>query len=58
MPALTDLMGGQIQLFFDAATGLINQGKAGEVRLMGASSDRCLPAVPDVPTFAGRIYRL
>ena len=51
MPALTDLMGGQIQLFFDAATGLITQGKAGKVRLIGVASDRRLPAVPDVPTF-------
>ena len=51
VPALTDLMGGQIQLFFDAATGLINQGKAGKVRLIGVSSDRRLPAVPEVPTF-------
>lgn len=50
-PALTDLLGGQIQLFFDAATGLINPGKAGRVRLIGVSSDRRLPAVPDVPTF-------
>ena len=51
VPALTDLMGGQIQLFFDAGTGLINQGKAGKVGLIGVSSDRRLPAVPDVPTF-------
>ncbi|HSV53314.1 MAG TPA: tripartite tricarboxylate transporter substrate binding protein [Burkholderiaceae bacterium] len=50
-PALTDLLGGQIQLFFDAATGLINPGKQGRVRLIGVSSDRRLPAVPDVPTF-------
>jgi len=51
VPALTDLMGGQIQLFFDAATGLINQGKAGKVRLIGVAGDRRLPAAPDVPTF-------
>ncbi|MES2954443.1 MAG: tripartite tricarboxylate transporter substrate-binding protein, partial [Pseudomonadota bacterium] len=51
VPALTDLIGGQIQLFFDAPTGLINQGKAGKVRLIGVASDRRLPAVPDVPTF-------
>lgn len=51
VPALTDLMGGQIQLFFDAATGLINQRKAGKVRLIGVASDKRLPAVPDVPTF-------
>lgn len=51
VPALTDLMGGQIQLFFDAASGLITQGKAGKVRLIGVASDKRLPAVPDVPTF-------
>ena len=51
VPALTDLMGGQIQLFFDAASGLIAQGKAGRVRLIGVSSDRRLPVVPDVQTF-------
>ncbi len=50
-PALTDLMGGQIQLFFDAASGLINPGKTGKVRLIGVASDRRLPAAPDVPTF-------
>ena len=51
IPALTDLMGGQIQLFFDAATGLINQGKAGKVRLIGVASDRRLPAIPEIPSF-------
>jgi tripartite-type tricarboxylate transporter receptor subunit TctC len=50
-PALTDLLGGQIQLFFDAATGLINPGKQGRVRLIGVASDRRLPAVSEVPTF-------
>ncbi len=58
VPALTDLMGGQIQLFFDAAVGLINQGKQGKVRLIGLSHDKRLPAAPDVstsiePGFAG-----
>ena len=51
VPALTDLVGGQIQLFFDAPTGLINQAKAGKVRLIGVAGDKRLPAVPDVPTF-------
>jgi tripartite-type tricarboxylate transporter receptor subunit TctC len=50
-PALTDLIGGQIQLFFDAASGLIGPGKSGQVRLIGVASDRRLPAAPDVPTF-------
>jgi tripartite-type tricarboxylate transporter receptor subunit TctC len=49
--ALTDLMGGQIQLFFDAASGLINPGKSGKVRLIGVAGEQRLPVLPDVPTF-------
>ena len=50
-PALNDLMGGQIPLFFDAATGLIQPGKAGRVRLIGVAGDKRLAALPDTPTF-------
>ena len=50
-PALTDLMGGHIQLFLDAAVGLIGPGKAGTVRLIGVASETRLAALPDVPTF-------
>ncbi len=50
-PALTDLIGGHIQLFMDAAVGLINPGKAGTVRLIGVASEKRLAALPDVPTF-------
>ena len=50
-PALTDLMGGQVQLFFDAASGLLNPGKTGKVRLIGVASDRRLAAAPDLSTF-------
>ena len=49
--ALTDLMGGQVPLFFDAASGLINPGKTGKVRLIGVASATRLPALPEVPTF-------
>ncbi|MFP5406560.1 MAG: tripartite tricarboxylate transporter substrate-binding protein, partial [Gammaproteobacteria bacterium] len=50
-PALTDLIGGQVELFFDAASGLIQAGKTGRVRLIGVASDKRLPVLPDVPTF-------
>ena len=50
-PALADLMGGHIQLFMDAAVGLISSGKAGKVRLIGVASETRLAALPDVPTF-------
>lgn len=49
--ALTDLMGGQIDLFFDAASGLINPGKAGKVRLIGVAGQQRLEVLPDTPTF-------
>lgn len=49
--AFTDLLGGQIQLFGDAAQGLIAPGKAGKVRLLGVASEKRLAALPDVPTF-------
>lgn len=47
--AFTDLLGGQIHLFGDAAQGLI--GKGDKVRLLGVASEKRLPALPDVPTF-------
>ncbi|MBI5259917.1 MAG: tripartite tricarboxylate transporter substrate binding protein [Burkholderiales bacterium] len=50
-PALADLMGGQIELFLDAASGLIQPGKSGKVRLIGVASDKRLAALPEVPTF-------
>lgn len=50
-PALNDLMGGHIQLFMDAAVGLIAPGKAGKVRLIGVASEKRLAVLPDVPTF-------
>ncbi len=50
-PALTDLMGGQIELFLDAASGMIQPGKSGKVRLIGVASDKRLPVLPEVPTF-------
>ncbi|QJR16678.1 tripartite tricarboxylate transporter substrate binding protein [Usitatibacter palustris] len=55
-PAMVDLLGGRIQLLFDAATGLIPNGKAGKIRLIGVSADRRLAAAPDVPTFAEQGY--
>jgi tripartite-type tricarboxylate transporter receptor subunit TctC len=50
-PALTDLMGGHVGLFFDAAVGLIEPGKTGRVRLIGVASDERLTVLPDLPTF-------
>lgn len=50
-PALTDLMGGHIQLFMDAASGLIQPIKTGRVQAIGVASTKRLSVLPEVPTF-------
>ena len=50
-PALTDLMGGQVQLFLDPPPNLIQPAKAGRIRLIGVASEKRLPILPNVPTF-------
>ncbi len=48
--AITDLMGGQINLMItDTSTG-VPQIKAGKVRALGVSTAKRLPMLPDVPT--------
>lgn len=50
-PALADLIGGHINLFLDAASGLIQPIKTGKVQAIGVASEKRLPVLPDVPTF-------
>jgi tripartite-type tricarboxylate transporter receptor subunit TctC len=49
-PALTDLMGGQVQLMCDQTTNLAGQLKAGSVKAYGASTLQRIPAFKDIPT--------
>ena len=50
--AVTDLLGGQIQMMItDTATGL-PQVKAGKLRALGVSGDKRSPLAPDVPTIS------
>jgi tripartite-type tricarboxylate transporter receptor subunit TctC len=49
-PAVADLMGGQIEMMFiNMPTGL-PQVKAGKVKVLGVTSMRRVPQLPDVPT--------
>lgn len=51
-PAVTDLIGGQIQFMItDMATGL-PQAKAGKVRPLGVSTTRRTPLAPELPTLS------
>ena len=49
-PALTDLLGGQVQLMFDPLGEGIGHVKAGGLRALAVTSETRSPALPDVPT--------
>jgi tripartite-type tricarboxylate transporter receptor subunit TctC len=55
-PAMTDLLGGQVQGFFGDVPVLMPQIKGGKVRALAAASDRRNPMLPDVPTLAEAGY--
>jgi tripartite-type tricarboxylate transporter receptor subunit TctC len=50
-PAMTDLLGGQLDFMFDPGIGL-QHVKAGKLKLLAVGSPRRHPAYPDVPTVA------
>ena len=55
-PALTDLLGGQVQAVFLDAPALMAQITTGKVRPLGIASTRRNPMLPDVPTLAEQGY--
>lgn len=55
-PALTDLMGGQIQFMFDGLGTSLPLVKAGKVRPLAVTSPQRSPFLPDVPTLAESGY--
>jgi tripartite-type tricarboxylate transporter receptor subunit TctC len=50
-PALTDLMGGQVQMFFVASAVVLPHIKSGKLKAIAISGEHRLPALPQVPTF-------
>ena len=56
-PAVTDLMGGQIQLLFTGAPAVLGQIKNGQLRALAVSSPKRLDALPDLPTVAESGYK-
>ena len=51
-PALIDVLGGQIDVFFDTFSTSIQHVKAGKVRALGLAGNKRSPIFPDLPTVA------
>jgi tripartite-type tricarboxylate transporter receptor subunit TctC len=51
-PAITDLMGGQVQLMFDNLPSSLQQIKAGKLHAIAVTSAQRAPALPNIPTIA------
>jgi tripartite-type tricarboxylate transporter receptor subunit TctC len=51
-PAVTDLIGGQVQLMFDNLPTVLEQIRAGNLRAIAVTSSSRSPLLPDVPTIA------
>jgi tripartite-type tricarboxylate transporter receptor subunit TctC len=51
-PAVSDLIGGQVQVMFDNLPSSLAQIKAGKLRAIAVTSLKRSPALPDVPTIA------
>jgi tripartite-type tricarboxylate transporter receptor subunit TctC len=51
-PALTDLLGGQVQGLFADAPVLLSQIQSGKIKAIGAASNQRTEVLPDVPTLA------
>jgi len=51
-PAITDLMGGQVQVYFSPIAAGIEYVRAGKLRALAISSTKRSDALPDVPSIA------
>ena len=51
-PAITDLLGGQVQVIFDNMPSILQHVRAGSVRALGVTSTAKSSLLPDVPTVA------
>ena len=48
--ALTDLLAGQVQIYFETAPLIMPQGQAGKLRVLAIAGDHRLKQMPEVPT--------
>jgi tripartite-type tricarboxylate transporter receptor subunit TctC len=50
VPALTDMLGGQVQVMFDALPSSIEHVRSGKLRALAVTTAARSPALPDIPT--------
>jgi tripartite-type tricarboxylate transporter receptor subunit TctC len=51
-PAVADLIGGQVQLYFDGISGSLEHIRSGELRALGVTTAQRAAVLPDVPSIA------
>ncbi len=51
-PAVADLIGGQVQLYFDGISGSLEHVRAGELRALGVTTAQRAAVLPGVPSIA------
>lgn len=51
-PAIADLLGGHVQVYFGTTAAAISYIRAGKLRALGVTTAQRLPALPDVPAIA------
>jgi tripartite-type tricarboxylate transporter receptor subunit TctC len=51
-PAITDLLGGQVQLMFNSMPSVLPLVKSGKLKGLAVGSAQRSPAIPDIPTVA------
>lgn len=56
-PAVTDLIGGQVQVLFTGAPALMGHIKSGQIRALAVSSPLRMDALPNVPTVSESGYK-
>jgi tripartite-type tricarboxylate transporter receptor subunit TctC len=49
-PAVTDLIGGQVQAMFDNVPNVIQHVKAGRLRALAITTPKRVPSMPEIPT--------
>jgi tripartite-type tricarboxylate transporter receptor subunit TctC len=51
-PAVTDLISGQVQLYFDGVSGSLDHVRAGRTRALGVTTAERVSVLPDVPAIS------